>query len=150
VLGVGAFVFDRRGRVLLVRRGAPPARGAWSVPGGRVEPGERTRTACRREVYEETGVQIRPGPLVAWFEAIGAQHHYVVLDFLALHDRRGPTRLRPGDDANGARWAGRRTLAALPTTPRLAHYVRRAWRRAQAMGFFDASPGTSRTRRGTR
>lgn len=115
-----------------------------------MEAGERVRAACRREVYEETGLRVRIGPLVAWFEGVGAGYHYVVLDFLGTITAAGPLRLRPGDDARAARWVGRRALAALPTTPGLRGYVRRAWRRAQAMGCFDGRPGTSRTSRGTR
>lgn len=144
------FVFDRRGRVLLIERGRAPLAGRWSVPGGRVEAGERVRAAARREVLEETGLRVRVGPLVAWFEGIDARHHYVVLDFLGTVTAGGPLRLRSGDDARAARWVGRRAFAALPTTPGLLGYVRRAWRRAQAMGCFDARPGTSRTSRGTR
>lgn len=124
--------------------------GLWSVPGGRVEAHEPLRAACRREVFEETGLRIRTGPLVAWLDRIGPDHHYVVLDFLGTASSGGPLRLRPGDDAVAARWVGRRVFATLPTTPGLLRHVRRAWRRAQAMGCFDDRPGTSRTSRGTR
>jgi ADP-ribose pyrophosphatase YjhB (NUDIX family) len=54
---VGGIVVDERGRLLLVRRGTEPGRGLWSVPGGRVEPGESDAEATAREVLEETGLR---------------------------------------------------------------------------------------------
>jgi len=47
---VGAVVFDDDGRLLLIRRGNPPAQGQWSLPGGRVEPGEQAVVAVLREL----------------------------------------------------------------------------------------------------
>lgn len=63
VAAVGA-VIVREGRLLLVRRGHPPAAGQWSVPGGKVEPGESEPQAVAREVAEETGLSVRVGPLI--------------------------------------------------------------------------------------
>ena len=53
---VGAVVFDDSGRLLLIRRANPPAQGTWSLPGGRVEPGESSEDAVVRELHEETGL----------------------------------------------------------------------------------------------
>src|SRR5436190_190421 len=50
----GAVVRDDHGRLLLVRRGRPPSAGLWSLPGGRIEPGESAAAAAAREVWEET------------------------------------------------------------------------------------------------
>jgi 8-oxo-dGTP diphosphatase len=62
----------RDGQLLLVRRGHQPSRGRWSLPGGRVEPGESDEAAVVRELAEETGLVVevralvgevlRPGP----------------------------------------------------------------------------------------
>ena len=61
---VGAVVFDPDGRMLLVRRANEPGRGLWSLPGGRVEPGETDVAALVREVLEETGLTVTVGRLV--------------------------------------------------------------------------------------
>lgn len=55
---VGAVVHDARGRLLLVLRGRAPSAGVWSIPGGKVEPGESREAAVRREVVEETGLSV--------------------------------------------------------------------------------------------
>lgn len=56
------------GRILLVRRANPPAQGCWSVPGGRVEPGEDDAAATAREVLEETALPVLVGELVGTVE----------------------------------------------------------------------------------
>jgi ADP-ribose pyrophosphatase YjhB (NUDIX family) len=61
---VGAVVVGSDGRLLLVRRANAPGRGLWSLPGGRVEPGETDEQAVAREVAEETGLRVSVGALV--------------------------------------------------------------------------------------
>jgi 8-oxo-dGTP diphosphatase len=61
---VGAVITDASGRLLLIRRANEPGRGLWSLPGGRVEPGESDAEAVVREVREETGLVVSPGQLV--------------------------------------------------------------------------------------
>ncbi|MBC7104774.1 MAG: NUDIX domain-containing protein, partial [Firmicutes bacterium] len=62
LVGVGAVVIEG-GRVLLIERGAEPAKGLWSVPGGLVDPGESLKDAVAREVREECGLEVEVGPL---------------------------------------------------------------------------------------
>ena len=61
---VGAIITDAAGRLLLIKRGHEPGKGLWSIPGGRVEPGETDEQAVIREVREETGLAVQPGRLV--------------------------------------------------------------------------------------
>ena len=98
---VGAVAVDDE-RLLLVRRGRPPAAGSWSVPGGRIERGETAGEAVVREVREETGLEALCGPLLGWVERIGDDHHFVILDFVV--EVLEPIDPVPGDDAVAAAW----------------------------------------------
>ncbi|HKE18162.1 MAG TPA: NUDIX hydrolase [Kofleriaceae bacterium] len=136
VAAVGAVAFDERGRVLLVRRGHPPEQSAWSVPGGRIEPGERVTEAVAREMAEETGLQVAVLGLVAaidWIErAPGGElvRHFVILDHLV--EVLGGE-LAAGDDADEAEWFALDELARLTTTAGLVDVIERA--RAMAAGL---------------
>ena len=68
---VGAIIRDAAGRLLLIKRGHDPEAGRWSLPGGRVEPGESDAQALVREMREETGLIVQPGPLVGAVERPG-------------------------------------------------------------------------------
>lgn len=118
---VGAAVFDTRGRLLVVRRGHPPDMGRWSLPGGRVEPGEDDVTALRRELAEETGLSVRIGVLLGEVRRAAPGGVYVIRDYRC----DAPAgRLCPGDDASEARWIDLATLLAMPMTPGLVAALR--------------------------
>ena len=123
-VAVGAIVLDGD-RVLLVERGAPPGAGLWSVPGGKVEPGERLAAAVVREVAEETGLAVTCGALVEVVERIGADHHYVIHDHLA-HLVGPATEPVAGDDVRAARWVAFADVAHLPVTDGLVAVLARA------------------------
>jgi 8-oxo-dGTP diphosphatase len=111
---VGAVVTDTEGRLLLIRRGRPPGEGSWSLPGGRVEPGESDAEALTRELSEETGLRVEPGRLIGSVERAGpAGVLYEIYDYAAV--ATGGT-LTPGDDAADARWVGQAELPLLPTS----------------------------------
>jgi 8-oxo-dGTP diphosphatase len=112
---VGAIVRDEAGRLLMIRRGQEPARGAWSLPGGRIEPGETDAQAVAREVAEETGLVVRVGELIGRI-TIPAPSGGVfdIADYAA--DVVGG-RLRPGDDATEVAWVATDQLASRPTPP---------------------------------
>jgi ADP-ribose pyrophosphatase YjhB (NUDIX family) len=107
-VAVGAVVVRDR-RLLLIERGRGVNVGLWSLPGGRVEPAETLHAAVRRELHEETGLQVRVGPLCGIAERISEQAHYVILDFWADADGTPIA----GDDAAGVAWADRTDLDRL-------------------------------------
>jgi 8-oxo-dGTP diphosphatase len=114
---VGAVVRDGGGRLLLVRRGHPPGEGLWSLPGGRVEPGESDAAAVARELREETGLRAEVGELIDVVPRPGLGD--VVYDIYEYAVRAVEGTPRPGDDAADVRWVDEAELRALPTTPGL-------------------------------
>lgn len=68
-------------KVLLVKRKNPPNEGLWAIPGGKVEYGETIEDALKREIKEETGLEISVGELISIVQIIAEGYHYVILDF---------------------------------------------------------------------
>jgi ADP-ribose pyrophosphatase YjhB (NUDIX family) len=134
IIGVGALIL-RRNSILLIERGREPLKGYWSIPGGALETGERVRDGLRREVLEETGLEVAPGELVEVFERImldgrgRAEYHYVLLDYLC---KITGGELRPGDDASRAEWAPRRRVASYPLTEGTLAVIEKAFALADA------------------
>jgi 8-oxo-dGTP diphosphatase len=107
---VGALVVDPDGRLLLVLRANDPGRGKWSVPGGRVEPGEDDETAVRRETDEETGLTVTVDRLVGTVARPAPQGTYEIHDYLCTTTGGTPT---AASDAADAQWVDPRTFAEL-------------------------------------
>jgi len=111
---VGAVIKDDLGRLLLIKRGHSPGAGLWSLPGGRIEPGETDAEALMREVSEETGLAVEAGHLlgtVQWPARDG--------DVFDIRDYTATVTgglLQPGDDAADARWVDAIELESLPIT----------------------------------
>jgi ADP-ribose pyrophosphatase YjhB (NUDIX family) len=122
---VGGIVRDGEGRLLLVRRGRPPGAGLWSVPGGRVEPGEDDAAAVARELKEETGLDVVVGALAGSVDRPGLNGAvYEIHDYAATV--AGGV-LRAGDDAAEVRWVTPAELRELPLTEGLVEALE-SWR----------------------
>ncbi len=131
LVGVSISVF-RGEDVCLVLRGRAPFEGLWSLPGGRVEFGERLEDAVRREAVEETGLPVAEVAFVRLHEAIDAANgaHAVIAVFRAVATAGGDAEARAGDDAADARFVSPAELARLDaegaTTPGLAAIITEA------------------------
>jgi ADP-ribose pyrophosphatase YjhB (NUDIX family) len=128
-VGVGAIVLHE-GRVLLVRRGRAPALGLWSVPGGLVELGVTSVDAARREVEEETGLDVRIAGLVGVLDRVTrdadgrVRYHWVLVDYLAYPQSNDT--ITAGSDAAEVRWVTIDEVERLPITEGLAEMIKRA------------------------
>lgn len=121
VAAVGAIAV-RNGSLLLVQRGRPPAVGRWSVPGGRVEPGETDADAVAREVAEETGLLVDVGPLVGEVVRPGVGDVvYRIRDYVV--EVVGGVE-QPGDDADEVAWVPLEQLADRDLTDGLLDALR--------------------------
>ena len=121
----------RRGHVLLVERGREPLKGCWSLPGGVLETGETLEDGLRREVREETGLEVKVSRLFEVFERImpdekgRSEYHYVLLDYLC---RANGGTLAAGDDVSRVEWVDERSLEKHRITEGTAAVIRRAFR----------------------
>jgi ADP-ribose pyrophosphatase YjhB (NUDIX family) len=119
-VAVGLVARDRAGRLLLVRRANPPAKGAWSLPGGRVEAGETMAAAAARELREETGLSARVGAVAGVVERIGSGYHFVIVDLWAELNEGEPV---AGDDAAAVRLVDLAELPGLRLSPGLGAFL---------------------------
>jgi 8-oxo-dGTP diphosphatase len=130
ILGVGAIILNRN-RVLLVERGSEPLTGYWSIPGGVLETGERLEEGIRREVHEETGLEIRIVKVVEIFERImrdrkgTAEYHYVLIDYLC---RASGGKLAASDDVARVEWVPRGDLKQYCITEGTLPVIEKAFR----------------------
>ena len=111
--------------VLLIRRGTPPRQGEWSLPGGRIEPGERAVDAALRELREETGVEAEITGLVDVVDGLfpEAGRHYVLIDYAARWLSGEPV---AGDDASEARFVPLDQVETLIDWSETRRIIRRA------------------------
>lgn len=106
IVGAGACIL-REGKLLLIRRGAEPGKGRWSIPGGLVELGENVEDAMVREAKEEVGLDVKAVKLVDVFDSLTlddlgrVQYHFVVVNFLV---RIVGGRLHTADDVTESKW----------------------------------------------
>ncbi|WP_448811862.1 NUDIX hydrolase [Agromyces bauzanensis] len=123
IRAVSAIVRDAAGRYLLVRRSAPPEPGRWTLPGGRVEPGESMADAVAREVLEETGLRVRVGAEAGTLERAAPDGGVFEIHCFATEHRGGEP--AAGSDAAGLRWATVEELDRLELTRGLRELLAR-------------------------
>ena len=119
IVGVGTVVLDGD-MVLMIQRGKPPRQGSWSLPGGAQELGETIHEAARREVREETGLEIEIFGLIDVVDSVRPdaddkiEYHYTLID-VAGHAVGGT--LMAGGDAQDCRWFTRPEIDAMDIWP---------------------------------
>lgn len=140
VVGVGGVVI-RDGRALLIRRGSEPLKGQWSIPGGLLELGETLEEGVRRELREETGLEVRVLELIEVFERIfpdpdptpsgqrpAPRYHFVILDYLCEAPEGEP---RAGGDVTQVTFATEAELDQFHLTPTATRVLRKAFAMAR-------------------
>jgi 8-oxo-dGTP diphosphatase len=141
-IGVGGVVIQDE-RVVLIRRGTEPLKGHWSIPGGRLEWGETLVEGVRRELREETGLEVRVGELIEAFERIfrdaagRPRYHFVILDFLCEAERGQP---RPGGDVTEVAVVAEDELARYQLTEAATRVIRKAFEMARTRRPQNFSP----------
>ena len=132
-LGVGALIFEGA-KILLVERGKEPLKGYWSLPGGILETGEKLEAAIRREVLEETGLEVEPLSIFEIFERImpdaggRPEYHYVLIDYLC---RPMGGRLQAASDVSRAEWVAEQNLGQYRLTEGTLAVIERAFAKLQ-------------------
>lgn len=127
IIGVGAVIVSQ-GRALLVRRATEPLKGEWSVPGGVLELGEKLHDGIRREVLEETGLEVEPQEVLEVFDSIfndqqgRTQYHYVLIDYLCTVIR-GEACAR--SDVSEVTWVSEDELTALKLRESIERVLRK-------------------------
>lgn len=126
-LAVSAAIF-RAGKILLVRRARSPAKGVYSLPGGRVEFGEALQTALAREIDEETALRVEIVGLAGWREILpgtGGGGHYLIMSFAARWTAGEP---RLNDELDDFKWLVPDALGDLNVTDGLGQILAAAGR----------------------
>jgi len=111
---VGAVATDEQGRLLMIKRERDPGAGLWSIPGGRIEPGETDAEALVREMLEETSLTVEVGRLLGRVQRPFLDGAVIDIRDYAVTVTGGT--LRPGDDAADARWVAAADLNSLAIT----------------------------------
>jgi len=128
ISGVGAVVYNKAGKILMVKRAKEPNKGMWSVPGGAIELGETINQAAEREVLEECSVKIEVERILDAAENIvkdengRIRYHYVIIDLVAKYVSG---KLKANTDAAECRWFTPEEITQMNITPTLRAMFRR-------------------------
>ncbi|AHC50669.1 DNA mismatch repair protein MutT [Sulfolobus acidocaldarius SUSAZ] len=121
LVAVGGVIL-KDNKVLLVKRRNPPNKGNWAIPGGKVEYGETLVDAVKREMKEETALDVEPIELLAVVEIIKEGYHYVIFDFIC---KVVNGELNPGSDATSADFLGLEDLYLEKVSPTTIEMLKR-------------------------
>jgi 8-oxo-dGTP diphosphatase len=133
-VGVGGVVIAD-GRTLLIRRGNAPLEGQWSIPGGMLELGESIIEGVRRELAEETGIEVRVLELIEVFERVipgdggRTRYHFVILDYLC---EVVSGEAKAASDVTDVAWASEEELEKYELTAIATRVIKRAFDMARA------------------
>jgi 8-oxo-dGTP diphosphatase len=131
ILGIGALIFKGK-RILLAQRGKQPLLGWWSLPGGVLETGESLADGIRREVREETGLEVKPVEIATVFERIirdaggRTEYHYVLIDYVC---RIIGGEAAPASDVSALAWVSESELETYRLTEGTLPVIREAFRK---------------------
>jgi len=134
-VGVGALIIHD-GRILLERRGNPPGRGQWSVPGGLVELGEAAEQTVLREVKEETGLEVEKPEHVDVVDDVQldeegrVKYHFVIIDYLV---KLKAGKLRAASDAAELQWVPFGEVGKYDLTPTFRAFFQRNQKRLEQL-----------------
>ena len=127
IVGVGA-VIVRDGKALIVKRAHEPRKGEWSLPGGQLDLGESLEDAVRREVREETGLDVELGPIIETFDRVHrdadgrVRYHFVIIDYVCWSDGGEAV---AGSDAEDVAWVSAEGIDAYGVNAHAAEVIRR-------------------------
>ena len=130
IAAVAAVVFDNQDRLLLVRRGKEPGKGSWGIPGGAVELGEKLDDAIKRELLEETGIEVDPVSMITTLDRVvqddegRTRFHYIIVEFLC---RAGNGIPRAADDVDRALWVSLEEAKEYPLFPITREVIDKGW-----------------------
>ncbi len=127
-LGVSGIVFNNQKQILLIQRNQPPAMGFWSIPGGKLEPGESLVEACQREIKEETGLDTEVKNIVAVVERRVEGFHYVIIDYLVQLSDEENSQPVAQSDVSEARWVSLENLFDYDLVAGLAEIILRTYK----------------------
>ena len=141
VVGVGGVIIDQD-RTVLIRRGTEPLLGEWSIPGGSIEIGETLEEAVRRELREETGLEVCVLELIELFDRIyqdagsaaasskkKPRFHYVIADYLCGLVGGAP---HAGSDVTDMAFAREEELGRFKLTEKATSVLKKAFAMSRA------------------
>ncbi|AWR97014.1 NUDIX domain-containing protein [Acidianus sulfidivorans JP7] len=132
LVAVGGVIIDDN-KVLLIKRSKPPNQGDWAIPGGKVEYGESIFDAVKREMKEETNLDVIPVELLAVVQIIKEGFHYIILDFVC---KVNSGELKASSDALDARFFSMEEIRKLQVSPTTLDMLEKYFSKKEKLPLF--------------